>query len=61
MIGAFIVYFIGIVSAITSIGLVFYITLYSIKHDTEDKNIYIILSIVLIVFIIGSALALLGI
>ena len=61
MIGAFIVYFIGIVSAIFAIGLIFYITIYSIKHDTEDKNISIIASIVLIVFIIGSVLALLGI
>ena len=61
MIGAFIIYFMCISSIIFSVGLVFYITFYSIKHDTEDKNISITASIVLIVIIIGGILASLGI
>ena len=61
MIGAFIVFFLGAVFVLLAIGLIFHITLYSIKYDTEDKKLNITASIVMIVFIIGSVLFLLGI
>ena len=61
MIGAFIVCFLGAVSVLFAIGLIFHMTIYSIKHDTEDKKLNITASIVMIVFIIGSVLFLLGI
>lgn len=61
MIGAFIVFFLGAVFVLLTIGLIFHITLYSIKYDTEDKKLNITASIIMIVFIIGSVLFLLGI
>lgn len=61
MIGAFIVFFLGAVFVLLTIGLIFHITLYSIKYDTEDKKLNITASIIMIVFIIGSVLFLLDI
>ncbi|QEM41252.1 hypothetical protein CPT_Maine_002 [Staphylococcus phage Maine] len=61
MVGIMMLSIIGTLVVIFSLGVIFYITMYSIKYDTEDKVINIILSSTIILLLISGLLIYFGI